>query len=298
MIYDIAIIGGGPAGLAAAITAIAQNCSVIVFDAHGFSPRLRSVKKVSNYMGIPDISGTELMDKFVDHARKMEIEIIEEKVISLQEGDDIFTIGTPSGIYSANAVLLATGISRSELIPGEKEFLGRGVSYCAKVDAEKYKGKKVVAISTVPNAMDEIDCLAEHCEEVYFFPRYENVVPPKHKNVKVITDEPIDINGTDKVTGLHTNNDYYAVSGVFMFRASDPLNSFLPGLQMRGKSVLVDDQAQTNIEGVFAGGDCTGQPWQVNRAAGQGQKAALSAIKYLSRRDIKFNDRSVTWGNE
>ena len=70
-----------------------------------------------------------------------------------------------------------------------------------------------------------------------------------------------------------------------MFRATDPLNSFLPELQIRGRSVNVDDQAQTNVEGVFAGGDCTGQPWQVNRAAGQGQKAALSAIRYLAKRD-------------
>ena len=94
-----------------------------------------------------------------------------------------------------------------------------------------------------------------------------------------------EITGTDRVTGLHTDTDFFGVQAVFMFRATDPLNSFLPELQIRGRSVYVDDQAQTNVEGVFAGGDCTGQPWQVNRAAGQGQKAALSAIRYLAKRD-------------
>ncbi|MFQ9523480.1 MAG: hypothetical protein ACLR2G_08395 [Phascolarctobacterium faecium] len=86
----------------------------------------------------------------------------------------------------------------------------------------------------------------------------------------------------DRVTGLHTTGEFFSVQAVV--RASDPLNSFLPGLQMRGRSVLVDDQAE-QASGVFAGGDCTGQPWQVNRAAGQAQKAAISAINYLAKRD-------------
>ena len=149
----------------------------------------------------------------------------------------------------------------------------------------KFKGKRVAAIATVPDAMYEIEYLAEQCEHVFFFPRYAGYVPPKKKNITVVLDKPTEITGTDKVTGLRADNDFYNVQGAFVFRASDPLNSFLPGLEIRGRSIYVDDQAQTNIEGVFAGGDCTGQPWQINRAAGQGQKAALSAIRYLARRD-------------
>lgn len=288
MKYDIAVIGGGPAGIAAAITAATKGRKVVLFEAHGFSPRLRSVEKITDYMGIPDISGSDLMDVFVDHLRKTDADIVEEKIIALKEMGEGFELGTPNGKYEAHSVVLATGISRSELLPGEKEFLGRGVSYCAKIDAEHYKGKKVVAIATVPDALTEVEYLAEVCEHVYFFPRYNGFVQPKHKNVTVVLDTPMEITGTDKVTGLHTESDYYNVRAVFMFRASDPLNSFLPGLQIRGRSVYVDDQAETNIEGVFAGGDCTGQPWQCNRAAGQGQKAALSAIRYLAKRDEKI----------
>ena len=285
MKYDIAVIGGGPAGVAAAITASSKGRKVVLFEAHGFSPRLRSVAQITDYMGIPDVSGSELMDIFVDHLRRTDAEVVEEKVVSLKEVDEGFLIDTPHGSYDVDSVVLATGISRSDLLPGEKEFLGRGVSYCAKIDAANFAGKRVAAIATVPDAMEEVEILAENCEHVYFFPRYSGFIPPKNKNITVVLESPTEITGTDKVTGLHTDSDYLNVQGVFMFRATDPLNSFLPGLQIRGRSVYVDDQAQTNIEGVFAGGDCTGQPWQCNRAAGQGQKAALSAIRYLGKRD-------------
>lgn len=285
MQYDIAVIGGGPAGVSAAITASSKGRKVILFEAHGFSPRLRSVGMITDYMGIPDLTGTKLMDTFVEHLRKTDVEVIEQKIISLREIDEGFVLGTPHGKYTADAVVLATGISRSDLFPGEKEFLGRGVSYCAIVDAEKFHGQRVAAIATVPDAVKEIEILAEKCEHVYFFPLFKGFAPLKNKNITVILERPEEITGTDKVTGLRAGNEFYGIQGAFVFRASDPLNSFLPGLQIRGRSIYVDDQAETNIEGVFAGGDCTGQPWQVNRAAGQGQKAALSAIRYLSRRD-------------
>lgn len=290
MRYNIAVIGGGPAGISAAVTASSKGRRVILFEAHGFSPRLRSVAKVTDYMGIPDMSGSQLMDTFVNHLRKMDVDIIEEKVVFLKEEEDYFALQTNSGNFEAEAVVLATGISRSDLLTGEREFLGKGVAYCTHGCTENFKGKCVAAIATVPNIMDEVEKLAEVCKHVYFFPCYSGFVPPKNKNITVVLEAPTEITGTTQVTGLRTENDYFNLQGVFMFRASDPLSSFLPELQIKGRSIYVDDQAQTNIEGVFAGGDCTGQPWQCNRAAGQGQKAALSAIRYLSLRDagIKY----------
>lgn len=285
MKFDIAVIGGGPAGIAAAITAQSKGRKVVLFEAHGFSPRLRSVTEISDYLGLRPMSGTELMDHFVAHLSRTDVFVVEEKVVSLKEAGNGFVIGTPSGNFNADAVVLCTGVSRSNLLVGEKEFMGRGVSYCAKVDGVNYKGKRVAAIATTDDAMDEIELSADYCEHVYLFPRYSGFRPPKRKNITIVIEPPTEITGTDRVTGLHTDTDFFGVQAVFMFRATDPLNSFLPELQIRGRSVYVDDQAQTNVEGVFAGGDCTGQPWQVNRAAGQGQKAALSAIRYLAKRD-------------
>ena len=289
MKFDIAVIGGGPAGIAAAITAQSKGRKVVLFEAHGFSPRLRSVTEVNDYLGLRPMSGTELMDHFVAHLSRTDVFVVEEKVVSLREVGEGFVICTPSGNFEVDAVVLCTGVSRSNLLIGEKEFMGRGVSYCAKVDGVKYKGKRVAAIATTDDAMDEIEILADYCEHVYLFPRYSGFRPPKRKNITIVIEPPTEITGTDRVTGLHTDTDFFGVQAVFMFRATDPLNSFLPELQIRGRSVYVDDQAQTNIEGVFAGGDCTGQPWQCNRAAGQGQKAALSAIRYLAKRDEEIN---------
>ena len=285
MKFDIAVIGGGPAGIAAAITAQSKGRKVVLFEAHGFSPRWRSVTEISDYLGLRPMSGTELMDHFVAHLSRTDVFVVEEKVVSLKEAGNGFVIGTPSGNFNADAVVLCTGVSRSNLLVGEKEFMGRGVSYCAKVDGVNYKGKRVAAIATTDDAMEEIELLADYCEHVYLFPRYSGFRPPKRKNITIVIEPPTEITGTDRVTGLHTDTDFFGVQAVFMFRATDPLNSFLPELQIRGRSVYVDDQAQTNVEGVFAGGDCTGQHWQVNRAAGQGQKAALSAIRYLAKRD-------------
>jgi len=289
MKFDIAVIGGGPAGIAAAITAQSKGRKVVLFEAHGFSPRLRSVSEITDYLGLSPMSGTELMDHFVAHLSRTDVFVVEEKVVSLKEVGNGFVVGTPSGNFDVDAVVLCTGVSRSNLLVGEKEFMGRGVSYCAKVDGVKYKGKRVAAIATTDDAMDEIEILADYCEHVYLFPRYSGFRPPKRKNVTIVIEPPTEITGTDRVTGLHTDTDFFGVQAVFMFRATDPLNSFLPQLQIRGRSVYVDDQAQTNVEGVFAGGDCTGQPWQVNRAAGQGQKAALSAIRYLAKRDEEID---------
>ena len=213
------------------------------------------------------------------------VEITEKQVTTVYAMGSYFGIQTPDIMYEASSVILAGGVVMGKPFPGEDELLGRGVSYCAKVDGAEYKGKRVAAIATVPDAMEEIEYLADICSEVIFIPRFQGFVAPKRKNVTVVLDQPTDITGTDRVTGLHTTGEFFSVQAVFMFRASDPLNSFLPGLQMRGRSVLVDDQAETSIEGVFAGGDCTGQPWQVNRAAGQAQKAAISAINYLAKRD-------------
>ena len=211
MDYDIAVIGGGPAGVSAAITAASKGRKVVLFEAHGFSPRLRSVAQITDYMGIPDISGTALMDIFVNHLKQMEVDIIEAKIISLREVGEGFMLGTPHGEYSADSVVLATGISRSTLFPGEKEFLGKGVSYCAVVDADKYKGKSVAAIATVPDALEEVEYLADQCEHVFFFPLYSGFVPPKKKNITVVLDKPTEITSTDKVTGLRAGDDFTAL---------------------------------------------------------------------------------------
>lgn len=286
MQYDVAVIGGGPAGCAAAITAASKGAKVILFEAHGHSPRLRSVDKITDYLGIPNISGSDLMDVFVRQLEASTVTVIDRKIIFMEQADDdTFELRTSKDSYTAYAVVLATGVSRSVLYSGEREFLGHGVSYCAEVDVEKLPGKKAAIIATIPDAMDEIGLVAAHYQHVYYFPRFiTDYVAPPYDNITVVNDQPSEICGTTSVTGVRTAYEYFDVQACYVFRASDPPNSFLPGLDISGRHIYVDDMAQTNVEGVFAGGDCTGKPWQVQRATGQGQKAALSAIKYVQQR--------------
>jgi len=283
-IFDIAIIGGGPAGLSAAITAGIRNKKVILFDANGFSPRLRKAHLVNNYLGMPNISGKELMDKFVEHALSFNPTIVEQKVLAASVGDKAFTLGTSEEFFTARTIVLAVGVSSSEIIPGEKEFIGRGVSYCATCDGNFFKGKNIAVVLTVPEAMEEVEFLAELCEGVLLLPRFKMETAPKHDNIQIVTAEPLEITGTDKVTGVRTKDNYFAVQGVFIFRESDPIDSLFPELRLHGKSIMVGEELETNIEGIFAAGDCTGQPWQISRATGQGIVAALNAVKYLAQK--------------
>lgn len=280
--YDVAIIGGGPAGLSAAVTASIRNKKVIIFDANGFSPRLRKAHMVSNYLGLPNISGQDLMDKFLEHAKSFEPTIVREKVMYASQDDKTFTLGTANGFYNTRSIILAVGASSSEIIPGEKEFIGRGVSYCATCDGHFFKGKTVAAIVTVPSALEEVDFLAEICEKVVLMPRFKLEGPLKHSNIEIASAEIDEIAGTDRVTGVRTKHEYYPVHGVFIFRDSDPIDSLFPELQLHGKAIAVGEEMETSVDGIFGAGDCTGQPWQISRATGQGIVAALSAVKYLS----------------
>ena len=282
-IFDVAIIGGGPAGLSAAVSASIRNKNVIIFDVNGFSPRLRKAHMVSNYLGLPEISGEELMDKFLAHAMSFNPVIVREKVMYASQDDKTFTLGTASGFYNAKSVILAIGASSSEIIPGEKEFIGRGVSYCATCDGHFFKGKTVAAIVTVPGALEEVEFLAEICEKVVLMPRFKLEEPLKYSNIEIASADTDEITGTDRVTGVRTKHEYYPVHGVFILRESDPIDSLFPELQLHGKAVAVGEDMDTSVDGIFAAGDCTGQPWQISRATGQGLVAALSAAKYLSK---------------
>ncbi|MDD4320424.1 MAG: FAD-dependent oxidoreductase [Acidaminococcaceae bacterium] len=282
--FDVAIIGGGPAGLSAAVTASVRNKKVAIFDSSDFSPHLRKASKVYNYLGLPDISGEELMNKFVAHAMSFTPEVIKNKVIGITQGEESFTIGTAGDIYEAKTIILAMGVSHSDTMNGERDFLGKGVSYCATCDGYFYKGKVVAAVSTVPSALEEVEYLAELCSEVKFLPLYKLTQVPKHSNITVVSDKPTGITGTERVTGLSTTGEYLPVQGVFIFRETDPIENLLPDLQLRGKSILVDEQMSTNVDGIFAAGDCTGQPYQISRATGQGLTAAWSAVSYLAKK--------------
>ncbi|MDD3396529.1 MAG: NAD(P)/FAD-dependent oxidoreductase [Acidaminococcaceae bacterium] len=280
--YDIAIIGGGPAGLSAAVTAAVRNKKVAVFEANGFSPRLQLAAHIHNYLGFEDISGADMMHKFLAQVRSYPVAIIEQKVMALQPMGDKFMLGTSGDVYEAAAVIIATGMAPAGTLPGEKELLGQGVSYCATCDGMLYRGKKVVVISAVPHALEEVEFLAGLCSEVILVPLYKLEAVPQASNITVVKTVPQAITRGEQGMEVQSKDGTMRSDGVFIFRVSNPVDTLMPGLQLQEQSIGVDAAMATNIAGIFAAGDCTGQPWQISRATGQGQVAALGAVSYLA----------------
>ena len=284
MSYDIAVIGGGPAGLSAVVTGRIRNKSVILFDHMGMSPKLRRAHKVENYLGLPGMDGNELVAAFEKHALSYEPEWVKEKVTAIFPGEESFTLLTADKTFEAKTIIMAIGTPSAAALPGEKEFLGRGVSYCATCDGQFYRGRTVAVVATAPEAAEEALYLAELCKEVVYLPRYRTGEVPEHANLRVEKAAPQAIIGEQTVTAVRTDKGDIAADGGYLLRESDPVDSILAELQTQDGAICVDAYMATNVPGVFAAGDCTGRPWQISRATGQGLTAVLSAISWLAKK--------------
>ena len=279
-IFDVAIIGAGPAGLSAALTARVRNKSVALFEHMDFSPKLQKAHAINNYPGLPSTPGKDLMKQFADHALAAGPTLIKEKVTNVFAGDT-FTLLTPNDTYEAKTIVLAIGVSNSAMLTGEKDLVGKGVCYCATCDGMLYRDKPVAVIAYTEEGEHDADFLGEICPVVYFIPQYKTEYQPKQPTIQVLKARPQAVLGTDEVTGLTTDAGELKVDGIFILRQSDPAETLLPELEMDGPFVKVNRDQATNVPGVYAAGDCTGKPWQIARAVGEGLTAVLNAIGYI-----------------
>ncbi|MGN0395308.1 MAG: NAD(P)/FAD-dependent oxidoreductase [Coprococcus sp.] len=279
---DIAIIGTGPAGVSAAITANVRNKSILLFGNRNMSDKIRKASQISNYPGLPDITGAELSERFAGHLDKMNIHINDERVAAVYAMGNYFAIQTAEQMYEAHSVILATGVVHGQALAGEKELLGSGVSYCATCDAQLYRGRITAVIGYSPEFEPEADFLAKIAGKVYYIPMYGSETHLSDA-VTVIREIPVEIAGSMKVEKLITNKSSYDVDGVFVMRNSIAPERLVPGLEIKDNHISVNMQMETNLTGCFACGDVTGRPYQYIKAAGQGNVAALSAVEYLDR---------------
>ena len=279
-IFDIAIIGAGPAGLSAALTARVRNKSVALFEHMDFSPKLQKAHAINNYPGLPMTAGKDMMKQMADHCLAAGPTLIREKVTNIYAGDT-FTLLTPNNTYEAKALVLAIGVSNAAMLTGEKDLVGKGVSYCATCDGMLYRGKPVAVIAYTEEGEHEADFLGEICPVVYFIPQYKTEYQPKHQSVQVMKARPQAVLGSEEVTGLATDAGELKAEGIFILRQSDPAETLMPELEMDGPFVKVNREQATNVPGVYAAGDCTGKPWQIARATGEGLVAVLSAISFI-----------------
>ena len=278
---DAVVIGTGPAGLEAAVNLKIRGKSFVLFGSPGLSRKLASAPKIDNYLGFPGISGEKLKQKYLRHLSCMDIAITGEQVSMVYNMGSYFSIAAKTDTYEATAVILATGAFTANPFPGEDEFLGRGVGYCATCDAPLYRGKTVAILGYGDESVPEADFVSEIAETVYYIPIKPAKAKPNEK-VKVLTGKVTGISGGKRVTAITLNGSQLPVDGVFILREAVAPKSLVPGLLLDDEGFIkIDGMMRTNLPGLFAAGDCTGKPHQFMRAAGQGQVAALEAVSYI-----------------
>jgi thioredoxin reductase (NADPH) len=282
MRYDVAIVGTGPAGLEAAITLKIRKKNIIVIGKKDASSKVRSAERIDNYLGIPAVSGDELAKKMLDHAESMGVEITEGRVSMIYPYGEYFAIQCGEEILEATSVILCAGVAPAKTIPGEKEYLGRGVSYCATCDAAMYKDKKAVVVSYSSAFEEEAEFLRKYASEVIYVPVYD-AGDLKIEGVEIFNGTPVEIKGAMKANTLVTDNGEIQTDGVFVLRDQIAPSSMVPGLETEGSAVKCGRDMSTSIPGLFAAGDITGAPYQLIKASGEGLTAALSAVSYLSK---------------
>jgi thioredoxin reductase (NADPH) len=278
--YDIAIIGTGPAGLSAAITAKIRNKKILLIGNPNFSDKVQKAHQIQNYLGLPAISGKDLAKAFENHINSMDITITDGKVNAVYPMGSYFGLQVSQDIYEAETVIVATGIVTGKAFKGENELLGRGVSYCATCDAPLYRNKTVAVVGYSPKEELEAEFLAEVCEKVLYIPMYKEETKLSDK-VTIIDEKPTAVIGENKVKSLQTEKNNYEVDGIFILRDSIPPSQLVSGLEIKDNHIVVNSQMETNIKGCFACGDIVGRPYQYIKAAGQGNIAGLSAVAYL-----------------
>jgi len=280
---DIAIIGKGPAGWSCAMTARMRGLSAVVIAPQNDTGLLRTAERIDNYPGMPQISGTQMLEDFRRQALSLGAEEKAGLVRQIMAMDDRFMLLVENEVMEAKTVVLAMGAARPVLLPGEEEQLGRGVSYCATCDGMFYRGKRIAVLSSSLQGVEETRFLAGLAASVDYYRLKAHAAEELPPNVTLQPEKPRSIGRDDAGLTLTTDFQTRCYDGIFVFRAAMPLNMLLADLKTEGSYIPVDRSMRTNIPGVFAAGDCTGKPLQVPKAVGEGNIAAIAAAEYIAR---------------
>ena len=282
MSYDVAIVGSGPAAISAALTLKLHDKSIIWFGTKKLSPKVEKSELIANYPGVAMVAGSELNRKLREQIADAGLEITERQVTSILPFGESFMLTVGSDVFDAKTVLLAIGSTSPKGFPGEDEYLGRGVSYCATCDGFLYRGKTVAVYCGSKDYEHEATYLAELAEKVYLFAPYEDCGVTA-ENVVVNPGRLRAILGEMRVTGIElADGSTLDVDGVFVIRPAVAPGKLLPGLELDGANIIVSRKMETSVAGCFAAGDCTGRPYQLTKAVGEGNVAAHSIVEYLT----------------
>lgn len=279
--YDVIVIGSGPAGITAAIYAKRRSLSILVIS-KGMGA-LQKAEKIDNYYGFENgISGKELYENGIKQAKNLGIDFIEDEVINIEYINQ-FTIETVNSKYEAKAVILATGVSRNvPNIKGIKEFEGKGVSYCAVCDSFFYKGKDVAVLGDGNYAIHEFETLKPIASSVTILTNGNTMVENRDSSIEVNSKKIREFRGDTKLEKVEfEDNTIQNLNGVFiaMGTASSSDLARKIGARIENNNIVVNENMETTVPSLFACGDCTGGLLQISKAVYEGAKAGLAVLK-------------------
>ena len=302
--YDLIIIGGGPAGMTAGVYGARENLDILLITKDFGGQIKRKSIEIENYSGFKKISGQKLIQRFESHLKKFKIPIIQDKAVKIKKQGEIFSVLTENKKqFKSYSIIIASGADPRPLeVPGEKELIGRGVSYCVVCDGPLYKNKTVVVIgggnagfeaAIFLSRIAEKICILEYGPEIKADETNQKRAK-RAKNIEVITNAELkEIKGKNFVeTIVYKNNkskklETLKINGVFIEIGSIPATGFVKGLidfNKRDEIIIDSRTGETKIPGLFAAGDITDEKYkQIIIAAGQGAKTALSVSRYLQK---------------
>lgn len=280
---DLIIIGGGPAGLSAALYVLRAGFSVKIFAKD--LGALQNAEIIDNYLGFDEsVSGMELLEKSKRQVIRKGAQIYTDEVVSLS-WNNVFEITTPSGKENSRAVLIASGASRKKLkISGLDKFEGSGVSYCAVCDAFFYRGKDAAVVGGGEFALNEVNELINAAKSVSLLTNGEEISAMFPKTVKIYNERITEVFGKERLEGVRfADGKEINVDGIFIAYGTADAGALARelGLALKNGKIAVDENMKTSLAGAFAAGDCTGGVMQVSVAVGEGAKAGLSAVEFL-----------------
>ncbi len=306
MIYDLIIIGSGPAGLSAAVYGKRAGLNLLVIEKNYMSGgQILNTYEVDNYLGMSGINGFDMGMQFRAHVDKLEVPFVEAEVTGIEDGE-VKKILTTDGEYEAYTIILAMGAEHAKLnVSGEERLTGRGVSYCATCDGMFYKGKTVAVVGGGDVALEDAAFLARYCNKVYLIHRRDEfrgaMILQKQleslENVEILYSQKVmEINGEEKVESLKlqstmdNSESVLAVEGIFIAVGMLPNTKWIPDFVEKDEKgyLMAGEEGITSTEGIFVAGDIRYKALrQIVTAVSDGANAAMSASAYMSRRAVQ-----------